>query len=172
MARSGCQSLETIWVHVCVTHFINYLHFSTRPTPGYGGYISRYPVEPRPPQGSWDEVFVNFSKLTYRYGIMPIFYYVACCCPDPGTHGRRVQMPRPRGHAQITMHLYREIPLNTHVVPSLSPEISTVRRSLGRHISMFGMGEWHRFGWFKYASERTQLKVHSFGAILANPILV
>ncbi|KAM7438299.1 hypothetical protein ABFA07_012221 [Porites harrisoni] len=38
----------------------------TRPTPGYGGYISRYPVEPRPPQGSWDEVFVNFSKLTYR----------------------------------------------------------------------------------------------------------
>ncbi|CAH3042552.1 unnamed protein product [Pocillopora meandrina] len=38
----------------------------TRPTPGYGGYISRYPEEPRPPQGSWDEVFVNFSKLTYR----------------------------------------------------------------------------------------------------------
>ncbi|KAL9974328.1 hypothetical protein ACROYT_G011351 [Oculina patagonica] len=39
----------------------------TRPTPGYKGYVSRYPVEPRPPQGSWDEVFVNFSKLTYRY---------------------------------------------------------------------------------------------------------
>ncbi|KAJ7374794.1 hypothetical protein OS493_005144 [Desmophyllum pertusum] len=38
----------------------------TRPTPGYGGYVARYPVEPRPPQGSWNEVFVNFSKLTYR----------------------------------------------------------------------------------------------------------
>ncbi|XP_029186595.2 spermatogenesis-associated protein 48-like [Acropora millepora] len=38
----------------------------TRPTPGYGGYVPCYPVEPRPPQGSWDEVYVNFSKLTYR----------------------------------------------------------------------------------------------------------
>jgi len=38
----------------------------TRPTPGYGGYVPRYPVEPRPPQGSCDEVYVNFSKLTYR----------------------------------------------------------------------------------------------------------
>ncbi|XP_022810657.1 uncharacterized protein LOC111347708 [Stylophora pistillata] len=38
----------------------------TRPTPGYEGYICRYPVEPKTPQGSWNEVFVNFSKLTYR----------------------------------------------------------------------------------------------------------
>lgn len=28
----------------------------TRPTPGYEGYICRYPVEPKTPQGSWNEI--------------------------------------------------------------------------------------------------------------------
>ncbi|XP_068721782.1 protein SPMIP7-like [Montipora capricornis] len=65
----------------------------TRPTPGYGGYVSRYPVEPRAPQGSWDEVFVNFSKLTYR--AYPPYEYTAKEFSHKGPLSRLVTTSHP-----------------------------------------------------------------------------
>ncbi|EDO47265.1 predicted protein [Nematostella vectensis] len=45
----------------------------TRPTPGYGGYVPRYPVNPRPPEECPNLGLTNIHRTTYR--LFPSYVY-------------------------------------------------------------------------------------------------